>query len=91
MANSKRATLHAFLQTPEVKEVLSLTVFQTVPIARTFQEQGENIPRKMEFEQAWTMAWLLHFVIEHGREWRKAATVELDAARARLKEKGGKS
>lgn len=62
----------------DVKDVLSLMMWSTGPIAHVLRAGGEAIPTRAEDEQAHVMHWLLNLVLEHGDGWR-------DAAQARIK------
>jgi hypothetical protein len=65
-------TLPAAL-TPPVRNVLSLMLWQTLPIANALRATGRHINRKTEDEQAASLHWLLGIALEHGDNWEQAA------------------
>lgn len=71
--------------TPEIEEVLGFSTLDSVPIARLFRDTGEEISRKVEHEQAYTLFWLLGVVLRHGTGWRAAAGREMRERIDRLK------
>lgn len=71
------STLFPVELTPDIKDVLSLMMWETGPIAHVFQSAGRDIARKGEAEQAFVMHWLIHLALTHGAGWRKAAREEL--------------
>lgn len=70
--------------TPPVRHVLSLMLWQTLPIANALRATGRHINRKTEDEQAAALHWLLGIALEHGENW------EQEAARALHKLLNGK-
>ena len=73
--------------TPALREVLSLMVMTTCPIAHGFRAAGEDIPPKTEAEQAFVLHWLIGLALEHGDNWRKIAGGKIAEVLARAKEK----
>lgn len=59
--------------TPPVRHVLSLMLWQTLPIANALRATGRHINRKTEDEQAAALYWLLGIALEHGENWEQAA------------------
>ena len=59
--------------TPPVRHVLSLMLWQTLPIANALRATGRHINRKTEDEQAAALHWLLGIALEHGQNWEQAA------------------
>ncbi len=70
-----------WLDSEDATEVLRLMLWTTGPIANWLRKDGENIPPKAEFEQAYVMRWLLGLVRDHGADWRKLATDRLSKIR----------
>jgi hypothetical protein len=66
------------LDADEVKEILSLMIFTTAPIAHAFRAEGHDIKRKVEDEHQFVIRWLLRLAAEHGPDWKKHAATELD-------------
>lgn len=64
--------------TPAIDQALGEPNFRTGPIAHLFRDTGEDIPPKMEREQAFVLFWLLRLAIEHGENWRRVAGAEID-------------
>ena len=63
--------------TEPVREVLSLMIWKTTPIANALRAAGRQIARKVEDEQAVALHWLLGFALEHGADWQKHAAIAL--------------
>jgi hypothetical protein len=59
--------------TPPVRGVLSMMLWQTIPIANALRATGRHINRKTEDEQAAALHWLLGIALEHGENWEQAA------------------
>lgn len=72
--------------TPALHEVLGMMIMQSTPIAHAMRAAGQDIPRKIESEQAHVLHWLIGIALEHGDGWRKVAGAQLEeitaAARA---------
>jgi hypothetical protein len=64
--------------TPELREVLSMMVFELSPIAPALRAAGHDIKRRAEDEQAAVLHWLIGIVLEHGKDWRKHAADEIE-------------
>lgn len=73
--------------TPALREVLSLMLWHTGPIAHAMRASGEDIPRKAEAEQAHVLHWLIGLVLEHGDDWREHAAAHIEQLRHGLTEK----
>ena len=66
--------------TDDLRKVLGLMNFQTVPMAHAFRDAGRaEIRKKCEEEQAFVLDWLIRLALEHGPEWNKIAVETLDA------------
>lgn len=63
--------------TEPVREVLSLMLWHTGPIAHALRSAGRDIARKCEDEQAVALHWLLGFALEHGADWQRHAAIAL--------------
>ena len=63
--------------TEPVREVLSLMLWSTTPIAHALRAAGRTIARKVEDEQAVALHWLLGFALEHGADWQRPAALAL--------------
>jgi hypothetical protein len=60
--------------TPALRDVLSLMVFHTGPMAELLRKRHAwDIPRKAEEEQAVVLHWLITLVLRYGDKWRDAA------------------
>jgi hypothetical protein len=71
--------------TPELEDVLGLPIFTTAPLAHAFRAAGENIPHKVEAEQAFVLHWLIGLVLAHGPAWRSIAAARLDVLAKEMK------
>lgn len=63
--------------TEPVRDVLSLMLWSTTPIAHALRAGGHTIERKVEDEQAVALHWLLGFALEHGEDWQRHAAIAL--------------
>lgn len=80
--------------TPELAHILGLSNFRIGPIAHVFQAAGHSIARKCEAEQAFVLDRMIRAVLQHGPQWAKVFTLDLEAQRAIIteqKSKGSKS
>jgi hypothetical protein len=59
--------------TPELRDVLGMMVFQLSPVAHLFRDNGADIKRRAEDEQAFVLHWLIGLVLEHGPGWASVA------------------
>lgn len=83
---------HASLEYPreltdDLRDVLSLMIWNTNRLANCLRDGGEDIPHKAEIEQAHVLHWLTLLVLEHGPEWRDKAEERLKEIRAAIKSK----
>lgn len=67
--------------TDELRDVLSLMMCDTGPIAAALRFGGSAIPPKAELEQAHVMHWLILLVLTHGRSWREKAQDRINEIR----------
>lgn len=70
--------------TDELRDVLSMMMWNTGPIAHVLRAGGADIPAKGEFEQAHVLHWLTLLVLEHGTAWREKGEEEIERIRAAL-------
>ena len=84
-SSKEHAAIEAFLATDAVFEALTKMNFQTGPVAHLFRDEGAEIRRKCEDEQAYVLRWLLQLALKHGAEWPKAAAEEVQQLVARRK------
>lgn len=63
--------------TPELRDVLGLMIYQTIPVAHALRAGGAKIPTKTEEEQAFVLHWMISLVLEHGTEWRRKVAERL--------------
>ena len=73
--------VRAFIDSPEVEEVLRWMCFQVMPIVAVLRAGGVEIKKRAEDEQAAAMRWMLHHVAQSGPDWRTAADRDLNARR----------
>lgn len=81
---SENGTTYPDEMTPALKDVLTLMIFITGPIADVLRRGGHEIKRKAEDEQAFVLHWLIKIALKHGDGWHKVANAELDAIREKL-------
>ncbi len=74
--------------TDDLRDVLSLMVWNTNRLANCLRAGGEDIPHKTEREQAHVLHWLTLLVLEHGPEWRAKAEERLKEIRDTIKALG---
>lgn len=74
--------------TDDLRDVLSMMMWNTGPIAHALRAGGADIPSKAEAEQAHVMHWLTLLVLEHGTAWREKASEEINRIRAATSEGG---
>jgi hypothetical protein len=70
--------------TDDLRDVLSMMMWNTGPIAHVLRAGGADIPRKGELEQAHVLHWLTLLVLEHGSAWREKGEEEIKRIRAAL-------
>lgn len=68
--------------TPALRDVLELMIFRTSPIAHALRASGEDIPFKVEAEQAHVLHWMIGLALEHGDGWSEKVSERLDAIAA---------
>ena len=73
--------------TPALRDVLGLMNFQTGPFANALRAAGEDIPRKVEAEQAYVLHWMIGLALEHGDGWREKASQRLEEISIMLAER----
>jgi len=74
--------------TDDLRDVLSLMMWNTGPIAHRLRAGGAAIPNKAEAEQAHVLHWLTTLVLEHGPAWRQKGDEHLQAIRDTSKSSG---
>lgn len=74
--------------TDDLRDVLSMMMWNTGPIAHCLRAGGADIPHKAEIEQAHVLHWLTLFVLDHGPEWRAKADERLKEIRATINATG---
>ncbi len=60
--------------TDDLRDILSMMMWTTGPIAHALRDGGQDIKRKAEEEQAEVMHWLIGLALEHGILWRQKAS-----------------
>lgn len=70
--------------TDDLRDILSMMMWTTGPIAHALRDGGQDIKRKAEEEQAEVMHWLLGLALEHGSEWRAKASDRIRTIRDAL-------
>lgn len=70
--------------TDDLRDVLSLMMWNTAPIAHVLQAGGADIPTKGELEHAHVLHWLTLLALEHGPAWRHEGSKRLKEIRANL-------
>lgn len=70
--------------TDDLRDILSMMMWTTGPIAHALRDGGQDIKRKSEEEQAEVMHWLIGLALEHGSEWRAKASDRIRAIRDAL-------
>lgn len=70
--------------TPAVHEVLMKMNFMTGPIAHCLRAGGENIPHKIEEEQAFVLHWLIKLALDYPDDWRDRAGKRIEEIRDRV-------
>jgi hypothetical protein len=78
-----RCTAYPKQMTTELREVLGLMPAATGPIARDFRAAGEDIPNRLEAEQAFVLHWLIGLALRNGPAWRSIAAAEIGNLPAR--------
>lgn len=75
--------LHAYPEklTDNLRDALSMMMWNTGPIASLLRVGGADIPRKAELEQAHVLHWTTHLVLKHGDDWRKIGDEHLKSIR----------
>lgn len=79
-----RALLFPTTITPAIRDVLSMMLWHTGPIAHAFRADGQEIPTRAEDEQSYVMFWALKLAIQHGENWRAVGTEELKQSKERF-------
>jgi hypothetical protein len=74
--------------TDDLRDILSMTMWNTGPIAHALRDGGQDIKRKAEDEQAEVMHWLIGLALEHGSEWRVKASHRIREIKAALATEG---
>lgn len=67
----------------ETQWILGRPNFWCASVAQVLREDGHEIKKKAENEQASVIHWLLNLYLEHGDKWRDVAQSELN----RIKDK----
>lgn len=80
---------------PAIQEVLGLMCFETGGLAHAYRDAGENIPRKVEAEQAFVLHRMLLHALKAGPDWRQSFAEEikpvLEKADANIKARNPKA
>jgi len=71
--------------TEEIRDILSLMMWSTGPMAHALRDGGEDIPRKAEAEQAHVMHWLISLALQYGDGWRAKASDRIREIQATVK------
>ncbi|MDW5314982.1 hypothetical protein [Rhizobium sp. PL01] len=71
--------------TADIRDILSMMMWNTGPIAHALRDGGQDIKRKAEEEQAEVMHWLIGLALEHGSEWRAKASDRIREIQAFVK------
>ncbi|UXB15164.1 hypothetical protein K7565_15365 [Stenotrophomonas maltophilia] len=67
--------------TPEVRDILGRPNFWCSPWANVLRMRGDEIPNKVEEEQAAVIRFMLNHYLANGTAWAETAGAELDAIR----------
>lgn len=70
--------------TDDLRDILSMMMWDSGPIAHALRDGGQDIKRKAEDEQAEVLHWLIGLALEHGSEWRSKASDRICEIRASL-------
>ncbi|WP_222375593.1 hypothetical protein [Rhizobium leguminosarum] len=70
--------------TDDLRDVLSMMMWNTGPIAHALRAGGADIPTKAELEQAHVLHWLTLLVLEHHSVWREKGEEKLKEIRATI-------
>lgn len=70
--------------TDDLRDILSLMMWNTGPMAHALRAGGQDIKHKAEEEQAEVMHWLIGLALEHGSEWRAKASDRIREIKAAL-------
>lgn len=71
--------------TPDLTDVLGWPNFRCGPLAHAMRAAGADIPHASEVEQAHVIHWLIGLVLEHGSDWRGAASAGIEDILARAR------
>jgi hypothetical protein len=70
--------------TDDLRDILSMMMWTTGPMAHALRAGGQEIKRKAEEEQAEVMHWLIGLALEHGSDWRVKASERIRQIKASL-------
>lgn len=70
--------------TDDLRDILSMMMWNTGPIAHALRAGGVEIKTRAEEEQAHVMHWLITLALEHGAAWREKASERISEIRAAL-------
>lgn len=70
--------------TDDLRNILSMMMWNTGPIAHALRAGGVEIKTRAEDEQAHVMHWLITLALEHGSTWREKASDRIHEIRAAL-------
>lgn len=76
--------------TDDLRDILSMMIWTTGPIAHALRAGGVEIKTRAEDEQAHVMHWLITLALEHGSAWREKASDRISEIRAALATTEGK-
>lgn len=74
--------------TEDLRDILSMMMWNTGPIAHALRSGGADIKTRAEEEQAHVMHWLITLALEHGSAWREKASDRISEIRAVLATEG---
>jgi len=69
---------------PALRQVLSLMLWHTGPVAHVLRAGGADIKTRAEDEQAHVLHWLIQLALEHGDAWRDRASERVSEIRAAI-------
>lgn len=74
--------------TDNLRDVLSMMMWNTGSIAHVLRAGGAEIPNKAEIEQAHVLHWLTLLALEHSDKWREEGEKRIQEIRAALDPEG---
>jgi hypothetical protein len=58
-------------------DVLSLLIYETVPLAHLWRANGYPIAKQVEAEHAFVLHWLIKLALQHGEQWPRIADLKV--------------